>query len=358
MKRRIRIAFFDAKDYDTSSFEGALPVFRDAHPEMPDCELKFFDTRLSMDTVKLAKGADVVCIFVNDLVDAEMAETLASMGVRLLALRCAGYNNVDVEACFGKIHVVRVPAYSPYAVAEHAAALLLTSIRRIHKAYIRTRDFNFSLSGLTGFDLHGKTVGVIGTGKIGACFIHICQGFGMRILAYDKFPNPALKESGVEYVSLNEIWKNSDIISLHCPLTDETMHMIDAKSIRKMKKGVVILNTSRGGLIDSDALLDGIKSRQIGAACLDVYEEESNIFFHDFSGHIVEDDTLARLISMPNVIVSSHQAFLTKEALENIADTTFSNILEFFRTGQSVNELCYKCGKLETCARDHRQKCF
>ena len=358
MKRRIRISFFDAKDYDISSFEGSLPAFREAHPEMPECELKFFDIRLSMDTVKLAKGSDVVCIFVNDLVDAEMAETLASMGVKLLALRCAGYNNVDVEACFGRIHVVRVPAYSPYAVAEHAAALLLTSVRRIHKAYIRTRDFNFSLSGLTGFDLHGKTVGVIGTGKIGACFIRICQGFGMRVLAYDKFPNPALKESGVEYVSLNEIWKKSDIISLHCPLTDETMHMIDARSIRKMKKGVVILNTSRGGLIDSDALLDGIKSRQVGAACLDVYEEESNIFFHDFSGHIVEDDTLARLISMPNVIVSSHQAFLTREALENIADTTFSNILEFFRTGQSVNELCYKCGKLETCARDHRQKCF
>ena len=358
MKNRIRIAFFDAKDYDTASFESALPAFREAHPEMPECELKFFDTRLSLDTVNLARGADVVCIFVNDLVDAEMAEKLQEMGVQLLALRCAGYNNVDVAACYGRIHVVRVPAYSPYAVAEHAIALLMTSIRRIHKAYIRTRDFNFSLSGLTGFDLHGKTVGVVGTGKIGACFIRICQGFGMRVLAYDKYPNPALQESGVEYVPLEKIWEESDIISLHCPLTDETHHMISTESIARMKKGAVILNTSRGALIDSEALLEGIKSRKIGAACLDVYEEESNIFFHDFSGHIVDDDTLARLISMPNVIVSSHQAFLTKEALENIAETTFSNILEFFRTGLNVNELCYKCGKLETCLRDHSRKCF
>ena len=358
MRSKIRIAFFDSKDYDISSFEGALPAFRDTHPDMPECELKFFDTRLSRDTVNLAKGADVVCVFVNDMVDAEMAEELSAIGVKLLALRCAGYNNVDVKACFGKIHVVHVPAYSPYAVAEHAVALLMTSIRRIHKAYIRTRDFNFSLSGLTGFDLHGKTVGVIGTGKIGACFIRICQGFGMRVLAFDKFPNRTLAESGVSYVSIDEIWKESDIISLHCPLTDETRHLINAQSIQQMKKGVVLLNTSRGGLIDSEALLEGIKSRGIGAACLDVYEEESNIFFHDFSGHIVEDDTLARLISMPNVIVSSHQAFLTREALANIAETTYLNILEFFRNGVSGNELCYKCGKLETCDRNHLRKCF
>ena len=202
MKKKIRITFFDAKDYDIASFEGAYPAFQKSHPGMPEYELKFFDTRLSMDTVNLAKGSDVVCIFVNDLVNAEMADALNRLGVKLLALRCAGYNNVDVEACYGKIHVVRVPAYSPYAVAEHAVALLMTSIRRIHKAYIRTRDFNFSLSGLTGFDLHGKTVGVIGTGKIGACFIRICQGFGMRVLAYDKLPNAALQETGVEYLPL------------------------------------------------------------------------------------------------------------------------------------------------------------
>ena len=356
--KKIRICFFDAKDYDINSFNNALPPFRQEHPDMPECELKFFDTRLTQDTVNLAKGAEVVCVFVNDMVDAAIAETLSGMGVRLLALRCAGYNNVDVSACYGKLHVVRVPAYSPYAVAEHAAALLLTSIRRIHKAYIRTRDFNFSLSGLTGFDLHGKTVGVIGTGKIGACFVSICRGFGMHVLAYDKYPNEKLREEGVNYCSLEEIWEKSDIISLHCPLTDETRHMISDDTIARMKKGVVILNTSRGALIDSEALLEGIKSRKIGAACLDVYEEESNIFFHDFSGHIVEDDTLARLISMPNVIVSSHQAFLTAEALANIAETTYDNILEFLKEGKSRNELCYKCGRLETCTRDHREKCF
>ena len=356
--KRFRICFFDAKDYDIQSFQNVLPLFRQNHPDLPECELKFFDTRLSPDTVNLARGADVVCVFVNDLVDAQMADTLSNMGVRLLALRCAGYNNVDVSACYGKLHVVRVPAYSPYAVAEHAAALLLTSIRRIHKAYIRTRHFNFSLSGLTGFDLHGKTVGVIGTGRIGACFISICRGFGMHVIAYDKFPSDKLREEGVEYTELEEIWRRSDIISLHCPLTDENRHMIDENSIAKMKKGVVILNTSRGGLIDSEALLEGIKARKIGAACLDVYEEESNIFFHDFSGHIVDDDTLARLISMPNVIVSSHQAFLTAEALNNIAETTYENILEFLNTGTGPNELCYKCGRLQECKRNHQEKCF
>ena len=354
----VRITFFDAKEYDITSFEAAYPAFRAKHPEMPELEMKFFDTRLSLDTINLAEGSEVVCIFVNDQVDAAVARALAGMGVRLIALRCAGYNNVDVEACFGVIHVARVPAYSPYAVAEHAIALLMTSIRRIHKAYIRTRDFNFSLSGMMGFDFHGKTVGVIGTGKIGKCFISICRGFGMRVLAYDKFPDAELAASGVTYAELDEIWRESDIISFHCPLTDETHHMVNAGTIAEMKKGVVLVNTSRGGLIDSEALLEGIKSRHIGAACLDVYEEESDVFFHDFSGHIVEDDTLARLISMPNVIVTSHQAFLTAEALENIAETTFTNILEYFRDGYSRNELCYKCGKLETCDRVHAGKCF
>lgn len=354
----IRIVFFDAKEYDTQSFESTLPVFRENHPDMPECEMKFFDTRLSEDTVDLARGADVVCIFVNDMVDRKMAETLADMNVKLIALRCAGYNNVDVESCFGRIHVVRVPAYSPYAVAEHAIAILLTSIRRIHKAFIRTRDFNFSLSGLTGFDFHGKTVGVIGTGRIGVCFINICLGFGMKVLAYDKFPNEQLKEKGVRYAELEEIWRECDILSLHCPLTDETAHLINRESISKMKKGVVILNTSRGGLINSEDLLEGIKSRQVGAACLDVYEEESNLFFHDFSGHIVEDDTLARLISMPNVIVTSHQAFLTREALANIADTTLDNIRVFLAEGVCANELCYKCGRLQECGGRHPQKCF
>ena len=343
----IRIAFFDAKEYDIESFEAANSDGK--------YEIKFYEAKLSADTVGLAEGYDVVCVFVNDDVSAQVIDSLASYGVRLIALRCAGYNNVDIEHAFGKIHVTRVPAYSPYAVAEHAMALLLTSIRRIHKAYIRTRDFNFSLNGLTGFDLHGKTVGVVGTGKIGRIFSDICKGFGMNVIAYDKFPNA---DFGLDYVSLDEIWERADIISFHCPLTDETRHMVDASSISKMKKGVVIINTSRGALIDSEALLTGIKDRQVGAACLDVYEEESDVFFHDFSGHIVADDTLARLISMPNVIVTSHQAFLTREALANIAETTLSNIRQFSEEGRCDNELCYKCEKFGKCPQEHKKLCF
>lgn len=344
---KISVAFFDAKEYDITSFERANID--------GSVEIRFFETRLTEDTVKLADGCDVVCVFVNDTVSSKVIDGLVAAGVKLIALRCAGYNNVDIQYAFGKIHVVRVPAYSPYAVAEHAMALLLTSIRRIHKAYIRTKDFNFSLSGLTGFDLHGKTVGVVGTGKIGRIFIDICRGFGMNIIAYDKFP---AKDSGIEYVDLDTLWKESDIISFHCPLTDENKHMVNAESIEKMKKGVVLINTSRGALIDSAALVDGIKERKIGAACLDVYEEESNVFFHDFSGHIVDDDTLARLISMPNVIVTSHQAFLTNEALSNIADVTLSNIQEFFGKETCSNEICYNCENVGNCTQEHKGKCF
>ena len=344
---RIKIAFFDAKDYDMQSFMEANSDEK--------YEIKYLETRLTEDTCVLAEGCDVVCVFVNDDVNPNVIDRLQSMGVKLVALRCAGYNNVDVEYAYGKIHVVRVPAYSPYAVAEHAIALLLTSIRRIHKAYIRTKDFNFSLNGLTGFDLHGKTVGVVGTGKIGRIFIDICRGFGMNIIAYDKFP---AKDSGIEYVTLDELWERSDIISLHCPLTDENLHMINEETMKKMKKGVVIINTSRGALIDTEALVEGIKARHIGAACLDVYEEESNIFFHDYSNHIVNDDTLARLISMPNVIVTSHQAFLTNEALRNIADTTFDNVRSFFENETCVNEVCYKCANISNCNQSHDKKCF
>jgi D-lactate dehydrogenase len=221
-------------------------------------------------------------------------------------------------------------------VAEHAIALLLTSVRRIHKAYNRTKEFNFSLSGLTGFDFHGKTVGVVGTGKIGRIFIDICKGFGMNIYAFDKFP---AKDLDVKYVSLDELWEKCDIISFHCPLTEENFHMVDAEAIKKMKKGVILVNTSRGGLIDSEALLEGIKQRKIGAACLDVYEEEASFFFKDFSGHILEDDTLARLITMPNVIVTSHQAFLTREALANIAETTLTNIADVLAGKECANEV-------------------
>ena len=347
INKKIKVAFFDAKEYDIVSFNKANTE--------NEFEFRFFETRLNAETVRLAEGFDVVCVFVNDDVNKEVIDQLAAYGIRLLALRCAGYNNVDIEYAYKKIHVVRVPAYSPYAVAEHAIALLLTSIRRIHKSYIRTRDFNFSLSGLTGFDLHGKTIGVVGTGKIGKVFINICRGFGMHVIAYDKFPD---EDSGIEYVELEEIWKRSDIISFHCPLTNETRHMVNRDTIRKMKPGVVIINTSRGALIDAESLLDGIKERKIGAACLDVYEEESDYFFNDRSGHIMDDEVLARLISMPNVIVTSHQAFLTAEALSNIAATTLSNIHELLETGRCANELCYRCPDFSTCEKAHIKKCF
>ncbi len=344
----IKVAFFDAKAYDKPSFE--------QYGSLHNVRFKYLETKLNEDTVDLAKGCDAVCVFVNDTVNAAVIDRLYEYGVRLIALRSAGYNNVDLRAAFGKIHVVHVPAYSPYAVAEHAIALLLTSVRRIHKAYNRTREFNFSLNGLTGFDFHGKTVGVVGTGKIGRIFIDICRGFGMNVIAYDRFP---AKDSGITYVSLEELLEQSDIISLHCPLTDETRHMINAEAIGKMKKGVVIVNTSRGALIDAEALLEGIKARKIGAACLDVYEEEADVFFEDRSGHILNDDLLSRLISMPNVIVTSHQAFLTEEALNNIAETTVSNILSCFeKDGMCDNELCYRCGTIEQCKKERKERCF
>ena len=344
----IKVAFYDAKAYDMPSFE--------KYGQMHDVQFRFLETKLNGDTVELAKDCDAVCVFVNDSVDKKVIDRLYDLGVRLIALRSAGYNNVDIRAAFGKIHVVHVPAYSPYAVAEHAIAMLLTSVRRIHKAYNRTREFNFSLNGLTGFDLHGKTVGVIGTGRIGRIFIDICRGFGMNVIAYDSYP---AKDSGIEYVSLEELFRRSDIISLHCPLTDETRHLINSDAIGNMKKGVVIINTSRGALIDSEALLEGIKARKVGAACLDVYEEEADIFFEDRTGHIMNDELLSRLISMPNVIVTSHQAFLTEEALNNIAETTVNNILSCFNNdGMCDNELCYRCGNIEHCKKERKQRCF
>ena len=344
----MKIAFFDTKPYDRPGF--------DAHIAGMDIKIKYFETKLGEDTVQLAKGFDGVCVFVNDTVNAKVVDELYDLGVRVIALRCAGFNNVDAKACFGKLHVFRVPAYSPYAVAEHAMALLLTVNRHTNKAYIRTRDFNFSLSGLTGFDLHGKTVGVIGTGKIGRIFADICKGFGMRVLAYDKFPNPT---SGLDYVELSELFEQADVISLHCPLTDETRHMIDADAITQMKPGVVLVNTSRGGLVDTEALIEGLKSRKVGAACLDVYEEEGDLFYEDCSEEIVADDTLVRLISMPNVIVTSHQAFLTKEALSNIAATTVDNLLKFERGEPSPDtEVCYHCERKEACRKTRNQKCF
>ena len=316
----MKLAFFDAKTYDMPGF--------DACAKDTELEIKYFETRLNEDTVSLASGFDAVCVFVNDTVNAAVVNKLYSYGIRLIVLRCAGFNNVDMAACQGKIRVFRVPAYSPHAVAEHAMALLLTINRRTHKAYIRTRDFNFSLQGFVGFDLYGKTVGIVGTGKIGRVFADICKGFGMQVLAYDKFPSP---DSGLTYTTLNDLFERSDIISLHCPLTEETRHLINADSIARMKKGVTIINTSRGALINTEDLIQGIKEKKVGAACLDVYEEEGDFFYEDYSGHVVQDDKLVRLIAMPNVIVSSHQAFLTKEALDNIAATTVDNALKFFQ---------------------------
>ena len=344
----MRIAFFDAKPYDKPSFDRYGPE--------QGITFKYFEAKLNEDTVDLAHGFDGVCAFVNDTVNAAVIDRLVEMGITTVAMRCAGFNNVDMRHAYGRVHVVRVPAYSPYAVAEHTMALLLTSIRRIHKAYIRSRDFNFSLSNLTGFDLHGKTVGVIGTGRIGRVFVDICRGFGMQVLCYDKFPYEGLDNGDtVRYVDLPELFENSDIISLHCPLTEDTYHLIDADSLKQCKRGVVILNTSRGALVDAEALLEGIKSRHVGAACLDVYEEEGDLFFEDKSGHILEDDTLARLISMPNVIVTSHQAFLTEEALENIAETTVQNLLALRDHGQCENEVCFRGGEAKDCKDG---KCF
>ena len=344
----MKIAFFDTKAYDKPSF--------DRYGRENGIKFKYFETKLNADTVELAAGFDGVCVFVNDTVDADVVDRLTALGVRYVALRCAGFNNVDMRHAFGKLHVFRVPAYSPYAVAEHAMALLLTSIRRIHKAYIRTRDFNFSLAGMTGFDLHGKTVGVIGTGRIGRVFIDICRGFGMRVLAYDKFPAEGLDNGDtVRYVPLETLFRESDIISLHCPLTEDTYHIISEETLAACKKGVVIINTSRGALVDAEALLSGIKSRKVGAACLDVYEEEADVFFEDFSGRIIEDDTLARLISMPNVIVTSHQAFLTEEALDNIARVTVENLVGYATHGECPNELCFRGEGAEDCKNG---KCF
>lgn len=316
----MKIAFFDTKPYDIPGFDHyAVPA---------GVTIKYFEPRLNADTVALAAGYDAVCVFVNDSVDAYVAQRLYELGVRAVLLRCAGFNNVDLKACRGKLRVFRVPAYSPHAVAEHAMALLLTVNRRTHKAHNRTREFNFSLQGLTGFDLHGKTVGIIGTGKIGRVFADICKGFGMKILAYDKFPNP---QSGLEYVELETLVAKSDIISLHCPLTEENAHLINEKTLAQMKDGVVIVNTSRGGLVDTGDLILGLKSGKVGAACLDVYEEEGEVFYEDLSDHILQDDQLVRLIAMPNVIVTSHQAFLTREALDNIAATSVENLVRFFR---------------------------
>ncbi len=349
-KRKIRIAFFDTKPYDRIWFD---KLGGDFH-------IEYFESRLRPDTAALAKGYDVVCAFVNDEVNAAAIDTLAQGGVKLIAMRCAGYNNVDIRAAYGRMHVVRVPNYSPYAVAEHAIALLLTLNRRLHKAYNRTRDYNYSLVGLTGMDLHGKTAGVIGTGRIGQIFIDICRGFGMRVLAYDAYPK---QDAGYEYVSLDTLLRESDVVSLHCPLTEETKYLLGKENLAKMKDTAFVINTSRGALIDSRALLRALQKKRLGGAGLDVYEEEAEWFYEDHSERGVQDETLELLSSMPNVLITSHQAFLTREALENIAGVTLENIRQFFAGDELPNEICYQCGeynkmKNSECRKQSSGRCF
>lgn len=328
----IKIAFFDTKEYDKTLF--------DEYNKKYGYEITYLESKLNAETAPLARGFDAICIFVNDVVDEKTISILKDCGVKLIALRCAGFNNVDMDHMVDGITVVRVPAYSPYAVAEHTVALLLSIDRKIYKAYQRTKKYNFSLNGLLGFDIHGKTVGVIGTGKIGKVFIQIMKGFGARVLAYDMYPDEkASQEIGYEYVSLDTLYQHSDIISLHCPLTKETNKIINAESIEKMKNGVILLNTSRGKLIDTDSLIKKLSEGQIGGVGLDVYEDEEEFFLNDMSNSYIRDKDLSILLSMPNVVITSHQAFFTKEALNKIASDTCENIKEYFETGTCTNEV-------------------
>jgi len=318
----MKVAVFSTKSYDRR--------FLQAANSKKNHELEFFESRLNRETVAVAGGFPAVCIFVNDLLDSPTIEKLAQAGTQLIALRCAGFNNVDVSAAekYG-ITVVRVPAYSPYSVAEHTVALLLTVNRKIHRAYARVREGNFALGGLLGFDVNGKTVGIIGTGKIGTIVAKLFKGFGCRLLAHDVYENPTCEQIGVRYTSLKELFTESDIITLHCPLNPQTNHLIDEDALEQMKRGVVLINTSRGALIDTRAVIEGLKSEKIGYLALDVYEEEADLFFEDLSDKVIQDDVFARLLTFPNVVITAHQAFFTKEALQNIAETTIGNITEF-----------------------------
>ncbi len=319
-----QIALFDTKPYDRVWFDHLNQHYR----------IKYLEPKLTEDTVSLAHGCRAVVPFVNDTLDRAVLDGLCAQGVEMIALRCAGYNHVDQSAAAGRIPVVHVPGYSPYAVAEFTMGLLLMLNRKLHKAYYRTRDFNFSLNGLVGFDLHGRTIGVIGTGKIGQIFIRICRGFGMEVVAYDPYPQP---DADYPYVTLDELFRRSDIISLHCPLTEQSKHLICRETIAQMRDGVILLNTSRGMLVESEALLEALKSGKIAGAGLDVYEEETEFFFEDRSETTHRDTILSLLVSMPNVVLTSHQAFLTTEALQNIARVTLENLDAFFQEGKLQN---------------------
>ena len=326
----MKLAFFDAKPYDIPGF--------DRHAAGTDLEIKYFETKLNEDTVSLAAGFDAVCVFVNDTVNAAVVEKLHQLGVKMIALRCAGFNNVDLDAATRLgIKVMRVPAYSPEAVAEHAMALAMAVNRHLHKAYIRVRENNYSLQGLNGMNFHGKTAGIVGTGKIGAAMARICYGFGMRVIAYDMYPNKDL--SFVEYVDLDTLLHESDLISLHCPLMDSTYHLINLETIQKMKDGVILVNTSRGGLVSTDDLITGIREHKFFGVGLDVYEEETDNVFENREDDILMHSTTARLLSFPNVIVTSHQGFFTNEALEAIARTTLDNAMCFLNGTNSSSAL-------------------
>ncbi len=361
-----KIAFFDAKPYDRQFFDAANREIQNqgktgpaaSDTEMPEFEIKYFNTRLNIDSVSLARGFDAVCAFVNDDLSSGVIKSLKEMGIKIVALRSAGYNNVDLETAYQNVHIVRVPAYSPYSVAEHAAAMMLSLNRKTHRAYYRTRDNNFSINGFLGFDMKGKTAGIIGTGRIGLTLVGILRGFGMKVIAYDARPKSEVEEQyGFTYVSLDELYDQADIISLHCPLTPETHHIVNAESIKKMKSNVMIINTSRGQLVDTGALIDALREHRIGSAGLDVYEEEGDYFFEDLSNETIEDDKLARLLTFPNVLVTSHQAFFTNEALTNIASTTLNNLRAYFQNKPLENEICYRCNKPE-CRKEHNGRCF
>ena len=324
----MRIAFFDTKPYDRIWFDTLAKEY--------GYTLKYYENRLSMDTAVLAKGADAVCVFVNDDVSAPIIDALYENGTKVIALRCSGYNNVDIDAAKGKMAVVRVPAYSPESVAEHTAALLLSVNRKTHRAYTRTRDNNFNINGLMGFNLRGKTAGIIGTGQIGILFAEIAKGFGMQVLAHDPYPR---EDANLEYVSLDDIFTRSDIISLHCPLTSDTYHLINKLRVKQMREGAIVINTSRGALVDTGALLEGLISGKIGGAGLDVYEEEEEYFFEDKSNEVLQDEWLARLLGLPNVLVTSHQAFFTQEAMQAIATTTLENLRAFEHGRALENEV-------------------
>ena len=331
----IKVAFFDAKSYDEVSFNKTNADY--------GFDIRYYQEHLNLKTVPLAKGADVVCIFVNAECNAAVIDELIKNGVKLIALRCAGFNNVDLHAAKGRVKVVRVPAYSPHAVAEYAVSLMLALNRKIFRAVNRTREGNFALKGLMGFDMYGKTAGVVGMGRIAKELIKILHGFGMKVLAYDLNPDMEFaKQYDVRMVSLDELYAESDIISLHCPLTPETTFLINAQSIAKMKPGVMIINTGRGKLIHTEDLIEGLRTKQVGSAGLDVYEEEKNYFYEDRSDKIIDDDVLARLLMMPNVVLTSHQAFFTAEAMHNIALTTLESIKEFSEGKELTNEVMEK----------------